>query len=116
MKNIENLIKRYENITGYENSVSEEWQGVSSFYILPDGRFLNCLADCSFRSDDHRLIFGATRINDQDQSKWTKLHRNYKLVRLVPECNTAIIGKRQQLTYQQQQQIELLGYEIERYI
>ena len=116
MKNINNLIKRYENITEYTNTVSEEWHGVASFYMLPDGRFLNCMADYNFRSDDHRLIFGATRINDQDQNKWEKLHRNYKLVRLVPECNTAIIGKRQKLTDQQQQQIDLLGFEIERYI
>lgn len=112
MRNINNLIKRYENMTEYEEAATEEYQGAASFYLLPDGRFLNCLADYGCRADDHRLIFGATRLNRND---WDKLHRNYKLVRLVPESNLALIKNRQQLTREQERALSQLDFEIERY-
>lgn len=115
MKNIDNLVKRYENLTGYENTTTEYYNGASSFYLLPDGRYLNCLADYGTRSDDHRIIFGATKLNAND---WDKLHTNYKLVRIVPECNMLLIKKYQRLTEEQKRAIEELkeyGFEIEIY-
>ena len=111
-RNIDNLVKRYKNLTGYEECVSYEHQGAGSFYILPDGRFLNCLQAYGVRCDDHRLIFGATKLNAND---WEKLHRNYKLVRLVPESNLALIKNRQKLTKEQQKAIEEIGFEVEKY-
>ena len=111
-RNIDNLIKRYENLTGYEETATYEYQGVASFYLLPDGRFLNCLADYGSRCDDHRLIFGATKLERND---WDKLHSNYKIVRLVPECEIALIKNRQKLTEEQKQAIENINFEIEIY-
>lgn len=115
MKNIDNLVKRYENITEYENTVSDEFLGNSSFYLLPNGKFLNCLSDGYSRCDDHRIIFGATKIEYND---WDKLHKNYKLVRLIPESEIALVKKYQRLTEEQKRALEELkeyGWEIERY-
>lgn len=115
MKNINNLVKRYENITGYENTISDEFLGSSSFYLLPNGKFLNCLADCECRADDHRIIFGATKIERND---WDKLHKNYKLVRLIPESEIALVKKYQRLTEEQKialEELKTYGWEIERY-
>ena len=112
MRNIDALIKRYENLTGYENTATYEYQGVASFYLLPDGRFLNCLADYGSRCDDHRLIFGATKLERND---WDKLHSNYKIVRLIPESEIALIKNRQRLTEEQKRAIEEIGFEIEKY-
>lgn len=115
MRNIDNLVKRYENLTGYEDTVSDEFLGASSFYLLPDGRYLNCLSDCGSRCDDHRIIFGATKIERND---WDKLHTNYKLVRLIPECEIALVKKYQRLTEEQKRALEELkeyGWEVEAY-
>ena len=112
MRNIDALIKRYENLTGYENTATYEYQGVASFYLLPDGRFLNCLEDYGSRCDDHRLIFGATKLQAND---WKGLHDNYKIVRLVPECEEALIKDNQELTEEQKRAIEEIGFEIEKY-
>ena len=115
MKNIDNLVKRYENITEYENTVSDEFLGASSFYLLPNGKFLNCLADYGSRCDDHRVIFGATKIERND---WDKLHRNYKLVRLITESEIALVKKYQRLTEEQKSALEELkayGWEVEIY-
>ncbi|MGL5380546.1 hypothetical protein [Clostridium sp.] len=111
-KNINNLIKRYEKITEYTETVSNEYLGNSSFYLLPDGRFLNCACDYGTRGDDHRIIFGATKLNYGD---FEKLHRNYKLIRLIPECGTALIKGRQQPTREQQEALKELDFEIEKY-
>ena len=115
MRNIDALVKRYENLTEYENTVSDEFLGASSFYLLPNGQFLNCLSDYGIRSDDHRIIFGATKIEYND---WNKLHRNYKLVRLIPESEIALVKRYQRLTEEQKRALEELkeyGWEIERY-
>lgn len=111
-RNIDALVKRYENLTGYEDTTTDYFNGASSFYLLPNGKFLNCLADCGCRCDDHRIIFGATKLEAND---WDKLHRNYKLVRLVVECNIALVKKYQRLTEEQIRAIEEIGFEIERY-
>ena len=42
MRNINALVKRFENLTENEGFASYDYQGARSFYLLPDGRFLNC--------------------------------------------------------------------------
>lgn len=114
-RNIDALVKRYENLTGYEDTTTDYFNGASSFYLLPNGKFLNCLADCGCRCDDHRIIFGATKLEAND---WDKLHRNYKLVRLVVECNIALVKKYQRLTEEQKialEELKTYGWEVERY-
>ena len=117
MRNINALIKRFENLTENEGFASYDYQGARSFYLLPDGRFLNCQGTYTERWDDHNLIFGATRIQDRyrNSKAWEQLHRNYRIVRLVPECGTALIKGRQRLTEEQKEAIESIGFEIERY-
>ena len=117
MKNINALVKRFENLTEYEECATYEYQGARSFYLLPDGRFLNCAGTYEVRGDDHNLIFGATKIKDRyrNTKAWEQLHRNYRVVRLVPEWQTALIKGRQRLTEEQREAIESIGFEIERY-
>ena len=117
MRNINALVKRFENLTEYEGCATYEYQGARSFYLLPDGRFLNCQGTYTERWDDHNLIFGATKIKDRyrNTKAWEQLHRNYRVVRLVPECGTALVKGRQRLTEEQREVIESIGFEIERY-
>ena len=117
MRNIDALVKRFANLTGYEECATYDYQGARSFYLLPDGRFLNCAGSYAVRGDDHNLIFGATRIKDRyrNSKAWEQLHRNYRIVRLVPEWQTALIKGRQRLTEEQREAIESIGFEIERY-
>ena len=117
MRNINALVKRFENLTQYEECATYAQQGARSFYLLPDGRFLNCQGTYTERWDDHNLIFGATRIQDRyrNPKAWEQLHKNYRVVRLVPECGTALIKGRQRLTEEQREAIESIGFEIERY-
>lgn len=115
MRNNDALIKRYENFTEYTDTATYEYLGNASFYLLSDGRFLNCQCDYGTRSDDHRLIFGATKLQRND---WEKLHRNYKLIRLIPESQIALIKGGQKLTREQQEAMQELlfdGWIIERY-
>ena len=117
MRNINALVKRFENLTEYEECATYEYQGARSFYLLPDGRFLNCAGSYAVRGDDHNLIFGATKIKDRyrNPKAWEQLHRNYRVVRLVPEWQTALIKGRQRLTEEQKEAIANIGFEIERY-
>ena len=117
MRNINALVKRFENLTENEGFASYDYQGARSFYLLPDGRFLNCQGTYTERWDDDNLIFGATRIQDRyrNPKAWEQLHRNYRVVRLVPECEIAMIKGRQRLTEEQREALESIGFEIERY-
>ena len=117
MRNINALVKRFENLTECEEAASYEYQGAKSFYLLPDGRFLNCQGTYTERWDDHNLIFGATRIQDRyrNPKAWEQLHKNYRVVRLVPEGEIAMIKGRQRLTEEQRGALESIGFEIERY-
>ena len=117
MRNIDALVKRFENLTENEGFASYDYQGARSFYLLPDGRFLNCQGTYTERWDDHNLIFGATRIQDRyrNPKAWEQLHKNYRVVRLVPECEIAMIKGRQRLTEEQTEVLESIGFEIERY-
>ena len=111
MRNIENLIKRYENLTELKNTVSEDFLGASSFYLLNDGRYLNTESFDGIRANDHRIIFGATRINSYDNKAWHKLQCNYQLIRIVPECSILMIDSKQIITREQQRKInELINY------
>ena len=106
-RNPKNLIKRYENLCELENTVSDYFLGNSSFYMLSDGKYLNAESDGNYRAVDHRIIFGATKINAYDNHAFEKLQRNYQLIRIVPECGTR--------TLEQQREIDRLGFEIEYY-
>ena len=120
MRNINNLVKRYENLTELKNTVSEDFLGASSFYLLNDGRYLNTESFDGIRANDHRIIFGATRINSYDNKAWHKLQCNYQLIRIVPECSILMIDSKQIITREQQQKINELinyyGFTIEYYI
>ena len=115
MRNPENLVKRYENLCELENTVSDYFLGNSSFYMLSDGRYLNAESDGNYRAADHRIIFGATRINAYDNHAFEKLQRNYQLIRIVPECGTIMLDRKQKITLEQQREIDRLGFDIEYY-
>lgn len=115
MRNPENLVKRYENLCELENTVSDKYLGNSSFYMLSDGRYLNAESDGNYRAVDHRIMFGATKINAYDNHAFEKLQRNYQLIRIVPECGTIMLDRKQKITLEQQREIDRLGFEIEYY-
>ncbi len=118
-RNINNLVKRYEKLEELENSVSDEYLGNSSFYLLPTGQYLNAESYDGIRGQDHRIIFGATKIDRYDNRAFQKLQCNYQIIRVVPECLILMIDGKQKLTYQQEQEIDNLisnyGFEVEYY-
>ena len=115
MRKPENLVKRYENLCELENTVSDYFLGNSSFYMLSDGKYLNAESDGNYRAVDHRVIFGATKINAYDNHAFEKLQRNYQLIRIVPECGTIMLDRKQKITLEQQREIDNLGFDIEYY-
>lgn len=108
MRNIYNLVKRYENLEGLQNTVSNEFLGASSFYLLPTGEYLNTPAPNGSRGQDHRIIFGATKIDRYDFNSFEKLQRNYQIIRVVPEYPCLMIYEKQHITEQQQKEINNL--------
>ena len=115
MRKPENLVKRYENLCELDNTVSDYFLGNSSFYMLSDGKYLNAESDGNYRAVDHRIIFGATKINAYDNHAFEKLQRNYQLIRIVPECGTIMLDRKQKITLEQQREIDNLGFDIEYY-
>lgn len=114
-RNPKNLVKRYENLCELENTVSDCFLGNSSFYMLSNGKYLNTECYDGDRGQDHRVIFGATRINRYDNNAFGKLQCNYQLIRIVPECEIVMLDRKQKITLQQQTELNRLGFEIEYY-
>lgn len=109
----EELIKRYAEYTGYENATTEEYQGVASFYLLPNGKFLNCKVENGYRRDDHSLIFKV--INEIEYYDFKAIHDIFRVIRIVPECNIVLVKKGQRILAKQQKAIDELGFKIEKY-
>lgn len=93
----------------------------TAMYLLPDGSMIDGEFDGPYRGQDHRAIFAAVD-NYPDYYEvsnpgelWDRLHKEYKLVRLVPESNTALIKNHQRLTEEQKQILANSSYEIEKY-
>jgi hypothetical protein len=92
----------------------------TAMYLLPDGSMIDGEFNYGSRGQDHRVIFAAVDYPDYYQVSnpselWTRLHKEYKLIRLVPESNIALIKPRQRLTPEQTAILADSTYEIERY-
>jgi hypothetical protein len=116
MKSIRLLKKRLvEDEVAFTDNLAE------AMYLLPDGSMIDGEFDMGMRGQDHRLIFCGVDYGDYYQSSnpaethWGRLHREYKVVRLVPESNTALIKGRQRLTPEQENILNRSNYELERY-
>jgi hypothetical protein len=87
-----------------------------AIYILPDGRMLDGCFDYGCREHDHRIIEGVyTDKNRYTEGFWDSVHKDYRLVRMVPESKIALIKGRQRLTDEQKQILSRSSYEIEKY-
>jgi hypothetical protein len=53
--------------------------------------------------------------SNTNKSHWERLHKEYKVVRLVPESNIALIKKHQRLTDIQKEILCSTSYEVELY-
>lgn len=88
----------------------------TAIYLLPDGRMLDGCFDYGCRTHDHRIIEGAYKDKDRyTPGFWDSVHKDYKLVRLVPESGYALVRSRQRLTPIQKEILENSHYELERY-
>ena len=91
-----------------------------AMYLLPDGSMIDGEFDYGMRGQDHRAIFVAVDYPDyyevsNPMELWNRLHKEYKVIRLVPESMTALIKSRQRLTIEQTHALQNSGYEIETY-
>jgi hypothetical protein len=116
MKSIQLLIKQLADKGIYRPTYRFE----HAIYLLPDGTMIDGDYCDGIRGADHRAIFGAVNYGSYYETNntnefWKRLHRDYRLVRLVPETKTALLKGRQQLTPIQRHLILRNGYTIERY-
>ena len=122
MRDINNLVKRYANLMEVPADMvtSDEYLGNGSFYLLPNGEYLNCRCDYGTRCYDHRTLFGATKIDCyKSDDPWKKLQCNYQIIRIVGEVPCMMIHKNQKITTSQKREMDNLinnyGFEVEYY-
>ena len=112
MKSIRLLKKRLlEAGVKFTNNVAE------AIYLLPDGTMIDGEFDYGMRGQDHRIIeAGIEGLDRYDGDKfWDVVHKDYNLVRLVPETGYALIRKCQRLTEKQKYILAQTNYEVEYY-
>jgi len=110
MKSTKAMVKRFVEAGGYmTDSVS------TAIYILADGQMIDGEFDGGCRGQDHRIIECAVDGDRYDNDFWDNLHKNYRVVRLVPETGYALLKGRQRLTEVQKEILSTTHYEIERY-
>lgn len=107
------MIEKYKETIEIDNVITSEFKGVSSFYLLPSGEFLNCSEVNGYRRNDHSIIFKA--IDNIKYYDFETIHKTYKLVRLVPESEIALVYVGQSLTKKQKDAIKKIGFKIEKY-
>lgn len=102
------LIEAEVNFTDYLSN---------ALWLLPDGTMIDGEYDYGNRGQDHRIIeSGIVGLDRYDGRKfWDACHKDYKLVRLVPETGYAMISPRQKLTQEQESILKYSNYEIEKY-
>ena len=84
----------------------------NAIYVLRDGRMIRGVYQ-GVRSEDHRCaecIFDD--VDRYDPHFWDKLLEATEMVILHPETEKAVIGKGQRLTWEQQEIVEQLGYDV----
>ena len=84
----------------------------NAIYILRDGRMIQGIYQ-GIRSEDHRCaecLFDD--IDRYDPHFWDKLLEATNMVILHPEIEKAVIGRGQQITWEQQEVIDQLGYDL----
>jgi hypothetical protein len=87
-----------------------------AIYLLPDGRMLDGCFDYGCGEHDHRIIEGVYKDKDRyTPGFWNAVHKDYRLVRLVPESSVALIKGRQRLTPEQKQILSCSSYLVEVY-
>lgn len=92
-----------------------------AMYLLPDGSMIDGEFDGIYRGQDHRVIFVGVNYGDYymsgntNETHWKRIHREYKIIRLVPESNIALIKDRQKLTSEQIEALSHTDYIVDCY-
>lgn len=91
-----------------------------AIYILDDGRMIDGQFDCGTRGLDHQMIAVAYDDNPYDgdipfEEWWCRLHRQYRLLRVIPETGQVLIKGKQRITPAQREIITQLNYTVEVY-
>ena len=109
---MENLKLQLEE-NGYELTNDPE----SAIYVLQDGSMIDGWFDCGYRGLDHNMISFAVPVKrSQDYTGfWKYVHNELGLLRVVPETGICLADIDQELTEEQEEYIDYMGYELERY-
>lgn len=113
MRSIDRLIKI---ITSEEYGYSMTDNINEAIYLLPDGQMISGDFYYGSRNTDHRMIEAAYTNKDRyTEGFWDSVHKDYRVVRLVPESRYALVRMRQRLTHIQESILNETDYIIERY-
>lgn len=113
MYNRKSTNKLVKNLLEAEVQLTEDIN--TAMYILDDGQMIDGEFDFGIRGQDHRIIEAGIDYDRYAKDFWTRLHREYRVVRLVPETNVALVKGRQRLTEAQKALLANTNYEIEVY-
>ena len=89
----------------------------NAIYVLQDGSMVDGEFDCGYRGLDHNMISFAVPVNrSQDYTGfWNYVHNQLGLLRVVPETGICLAGVDQELTEEQEEFVNYMGYDLERY-
>ena len=109
---MENLKLQLEN-EGYALTDYPE----NAIYVLQDGTMVDGEFDCGYRGLDHNMISFAVPVKRSlDYTGfWKYVHNELGLLRVVPETGVCLAGIDQELTEEQEEYVNYMGYELERY-
>lgn len=87
----------------------------NALYIMENGLMLDAEIYYGVRTHDHCQVEYIATGNRYDKDFWLRLHREYRVVRMVPESKTALVFRGQHLTPIQLHLIKQSGFTIKRY-
>lgn len=91
-----------------------------AIFMLADGTLISGQFECGVRGVDHNDLASlfekdADFLTEDGTISWELLHQAFNFVRLVPESQTALIGKTQTLTNAQRDLLADSDYQLARY-
>lgn len=97
------------DLAGFLEEVDTTTELDTAIFILADGTMIDGCFDCGVRSIDHN------EMKSYFETNWDTIHKELKVVRLIPESMVALVGVDQTLTVEQKSLLLDSEYQVEEY-